>query len=80
MHDLYLAGLHIVEWPELLHCVLRRLRLVCELMQHMLVGNLRGAGRQLVHDLYLADLHIVEWPELLHYVLRRLRLVCELVL
>ena len=52
VHDLYLADLHIVEWPELLHYVCRRLRLVYELVQHMLVGNLRGAGRQLVHKLW----------------------------
>ena len=52
VHDLYLADLHIVEWPELLHYVCRRLRLVYELVQHMLVGNLRGAGRQLVHELW----------------------------
>ena len=52
MFALYLAGLHIVEWPELLHCVLRRLRLVCELVLSMLRRNLRGAGRQLVHELW----------------------------
>ena len=32
VHDLYLADLHIVEWPELLHYVCRRLRVVYELV------------------------------------------------